>query len=472
MMLADRVLAALHRHDLLPQGGTVLVALSGGGDSVALLHLLRDLREHTTVRIAGAAHLNHRLRAAADEDERFCRDLAARLDVPIVVEHADVAALARARAMSIEEAGHHARKEFLARAAAALAADAVATGHTRDDQAETFLLRLIRGAGARGLAGIHPRAGCFIRPLLDISRAELREYLAARGIAYREDESNEDVAVVRNRIRHRLIPHLRDQWSDAIVDVLARNAAIARDDADELDRQASELATSIVLVGDEAIELDADLLRALPPALGRRLALRALASRPGAGPIGYEHVARLLDLSAAREGAAVDLPRQRATRQGSRIVLTAPLPRGPGIRVPGSSSSLPVPGETAFGDEWVISAERSSGVGDPAPAGPSGTDLCVAVSGEVDAPLTVRARRPGDALRPVGLRGRKKLQDLFTDRKVPRPDRDGVPLVVDARDRIVWVVGHAISEDFRVTDRGAAVVILKARKAQGARKHE
>jgi tRNA(Ile)-lysidine synthase len=511
MSLSDRVLAAMRAADSRGQtpnvtplgsgeGGDsrgltpIVVALSGGGDSVALLYLLRELQERGALVVASVAHLNHQLRgAAADADERFCRELAARLGLRIVVERMDVAGLADARGMSIEEAGHHAREEFLARAAAAVDAVAVATGHTRDDQAETFLLRLLRGAGARGLAGIHPRAGCFIRPLLDVSRRELREYLDVRGIAYCEDESNQDIRVPRNWIRQRLIPQLQEQWTEGIVDVLARNATIARDDADELDRHASEMAGSIVLVKDDAIELDAARLRELPRALGRRVALRAmtaalrLRSGQGAGSraIGYDHVIRVLDLAAsnARDGAAVDLPGHRAVRLGSRLVLTAPLLRSgvapafrrgrlPGLKAGTATidreAALPVPGEARFGEGWVISAERSAGIDGRVLGAPSGTDTWVAVSGEVGTPLTVRARRPGDMFRPLGLGGRKKLQDLFTDRKVPRAERDSVPVVVDAQNRIVWVVGHAIAEDFRVSDRRGAVVILKARKAQGA----
>lgn len=485
MLLVDRVLAAMRALDLVPPGGAVVVALSGGGDSVALLHLMYELHGRGVIRLAGAAHLNHQLRGeAAAEDERFCRERAARLGLRIVVERLDVAALADARGMSIEEAGHHARQAFLERAAAALGADRVATGHTRDDQAETFLLRLLRGAGPRGLAGIHPRAGQFVRPLLDVSRRELRAYLDARGAPYREDESNEDVTVPRNWIRHRLIPQLQEHWSTAIVDVLARNAAIAREDADELDRAASEAAGSNVLVKKDATEsnrvffyLDVVGLRGLPPALSRRVVLRAMTTAAGGRSIGYDHVARVLDLAAPHvtDGAAVDLPGHRALRQGGRIVLTPPLGRNAGAKAPaysrGSSpglqareNRLEIPGEARFDDGWVISAERASGGSVPVLAARAGTDMWVAVSGEVGAPLAVRGRRPGDAFRPLGLGGRKKLQDLFTDRKVPRADRDHVPLVVDAQDRIVWVVGHAVAEDFRVTDRNGAVVILKARR--------
>src|SRR6185436_783192 len=175
--LATRALETVGRHALLRDGRRVLVALSGGADSVALLLILRELERAGAVVVAGAAHLNHLLRGAdADADEAFCAALAARLGVPFLAGRVDVAALARAAKRSLEDAARTARYAFLERAADTLGADAIAVAHTKDDQAETFLLRLLRGAGARGLAAIHPRAGRVIRPLIDLERAALREY--------------------------------------------------------------------------------------------------------------------------------------------------------------------------------------------------------------------------------------------------------------------------------------------------------
>jgi tRNA(Ile)-lysidine synthase len=265
MILQRRVRRTIRRHALIAPGERVVVALSGGADSVALLHLARELEAAGDFVVAGAAHLNHQLRGAeADEDERFCAALAARLDLPIEIARIDVRELARREKRSIEDAARRARYAFFERAADRLGADVIAVAHTRDDQAETFLLRLIRGAATRGLAGIRPRAGRVVRPLLELDRSELRAYLEARGIAFREDASNLDLSNPRNRVRHELIPYLASQFSPSIAAVLAREAELARVDEDALHAEAIKIADQIVLTdeGDRAgLQLEASALR-------------------------------------------------------------------------------------------------------------------------------------------------------------------------------------------------------------------
>ena len=225
MTLAASVLRTIRRDALIEPGGRVVVALSGGPDSVALVHVLRELEDGGHVRLAGVAHFNHQLRGAdADADEAFCRTVAAELSLPIECGTADVRSAAREQRRSIEDTARSLRYGFLEQAADRLAADRIAIGHSRDDQAETFLLRLLRGSGPRGLAGILPRAGRVVRPLLDIPRAELRAYVAARGLAFREDATNEDLRIPRNRVRHELLPYLEREFSPGIAGILAREA--------------------------------------------------------------------------------------------------------------------------------------------------------------------------------------------------------------------------------------------------------
>ena len=206
--LLQQVRRTIRRHDLCPPGTRLLVALSGGSDSVALTFILRELAPNGGFSLAGLAHFNHRLRPTADRDEQFCRELASRIDLPLVVGGADVREYAAAERLGIEEAARRARYAFLHRCAADVGADRIAVGHTRDDQAETFLLKLMRGAGLTGLGGIYPRREAIVRPLLDTSRAELREYLNARAESWVDDESNSDLTNPRNRVRHRVIPEL------------------------------------------------------------------------------------------------------------------------------------------------------------------------------------------------------------------------------------------------------------------------
>jgi tRNA(Ile)-lysidine synthase len=479
MRLTTRVLETIRRHGLLRRGDRVLVALSGGPDSVALLHLLRELEETGELTVAGVAHLNHGLRENANRDEEFCRALAARMGVPFRAELTDVAGLAARIRTSLEDAGRKARYELFDRAAVDLDADAIATGHTRDDQAETFLLRIIRGAGPRGLAAIYPKSGKVIRPLLDVGRDELRTYLESIGQAYCDDETNRDVRIPRNRIRHELLPYLQREFSPGITDVLAREAAIARDDEDRLQQEAIEIADSIVLssvrvpharLGGESdateetdtVEVNASALAALSPALGSRVARLALAILGPTRFIGFEHVERFLEL-ARSEAGALSLPGQHAVRRGERVILS----RGPfrpfvnSFRVP-----LSIPGEVILEAQgWAVSAES----GDRHSSGNRGNQLAVGVQAErVVPPLAVRSRRPGDRFRPIGMRGQgKKLQDFLVDRKIAREMRDLLPLVVDSSDTILWVVGESVSEDFRVTEPSQGVIFLKARRLGG-----
>ena len=460
MSLADRVAASVERQGLISRGGRVVAAVSGGGDSVALLHLLAELAARGVVTLAGLAHVNHRLRGSeSDEDERFCRDLASRFGVPCLVESVAVADVARSRRVSVEQAGHQVRHAFFGRAAVELGADRVALGHTVDDQAETVLLRLIRGAGAAGLSGMRPRAGLLVRPLLSVSRAELRRYLADRGIAFREDASNDDRRVPRNRVRHELLPHLRT-YSPKIVDALAREADIAREDEAWLSRRANEAAADLVSSSRGVIEVDAAGLTALPPALARRVVREALARvAPGRAAVGFEPIERVR--RAAAEGLPpADLPGCRVERAGGIVRLFARRGRGGPQRRPGFAYRLEIPGEVSVPEANVtIRAEEvEPGAFGRGAAG----DATAAVVPVPAAPLVVRSWRFGDRYRPPGLGGRsRKLQDLFVDRKVPRADRTRVPIVLDAADRVIWVVGFGISHDFRRCEGSESVLILK-----------
>ena len=468
MSLADRVAASVESQALIPRGGRVVAAVSGGSDSVALLFLLAELAGRSLLTLAGVAHVNHRLRRpASDEDERFCRDLARRFGVPCLVESVPVADVARARRVSVERAGHHVRHAFFARAAAELGAGRVALGHTIDDQAETVLLRLIRGAGAAGLSGMRPRAGVLVRPLLAVGRAELRRYLAAGAIPFREDASNADLRVPRNRVRHELLPQLRT-YSPRVVEALARVADLARADEAWLSRRANEAAADLVSRERGPVELDAAGLAALPPALARRVARDALARvEPRGRGIGFDAIETVRRMAAEGRPARADVPGCRVERAAGRVRLVPRRGRGgPATRSVGFAYRLAIPGEIPVPEANV--RIRAEVVG-PGPSGAPGRGAQSRAAGPTalvalpaSAPLVVRSWRFGDRYRPLGLGGRsRKLQDLFVDRKVPRDERTRVPLVLDAAGRVIWVVGFGIGHDFRAGEGDESVLFLK-----------
>jgi tRNA(Ile)-lysidine synthase len=400
--------------------------------------------------------------------------------VPFATEREDVAALARAQKRSIEDAARRARYAFLERAADRLGAGVIAIAHTQDDQAETFLLRLLRGAGTRGLGSIRPRVRLpavapearrwVIRPLLEVERPALRAYLAARGEGWQEDATNRDVRVPRNRVRHELIPRLESQFSSAVVTTLAREAALARQDEDFLQDQAIELARRIVLTDERPqIAIDTAGLAAAPRALSSRVVLQALEQLAGGRPISFEHVEAVLRLG---PGQAVSLPGQDVVRTADVLVLKA---RRIGHRTSdigyrnGFAVLLSIPGEVELAAaSLTVTAERLDGLSErPRKWAARGREVGVAATG-LQLPLVVRSRRPGDRFRPLGAPGVRKLQDFLVDRKVARAERDTVPLVVDGRGRIIWVVGQTVAEDFRVTDPSRGVILLKVRHLGGA----
>lgn len=460
--MLDRLRQFSARHALWSPDTRLAVALSGGGDSVALLLLLRELSQAGDVQLAGAVHVNHHIRGAeAEADQRFCEDLAGRHGVPLVVLHRDVPALAAAAGQSIEVAGREARRAALLVGADDLGADDVATAHTLDDQAETVLLRMVRGVGISGLAGILPKSTRIIRPLLDVSRQDLRAWLEAGGHGWREDATNKDVVNPRNRMRSEVLPQLAAHFNPAVSGALARLAEIARAEDQVMQSAAAEAASRIVSVRPGSVAVDRHALAALPQGLARRVLRRALdAVRPDRANE-LDEVDLLGDAARASSDGPFDLGGIRVERNPTEVVLVIRDHRKPqaapfryGLSIPGSV--------TVWEAGCVVEAEGPMTAQDAADVVAPAEAAVAAVGGLAGRSLLVRSRIPGDRLRLPG--GRTKLQDLFVNRKVSRLDRDRTPIVTDAQGRIVWVGGLAVDEEFRVGDRTKAVVILKLRR--------
>ncbi|MFN7915914.1 MAG: tRNA lysidine(34) synthetase TilS [Vicinamibacterales bacterium] len=471
MSLIDIVRRTLQRHQLTGPTTRVAVALSGGPDSMALLHVLHALHRTGALQLAAVAHFDHQLRDSSASDAQFCAGVATSLDLPFITESADVREAASREGRSVEDAAHRLRYAFYDRALTRSGADVMALGHTRDDQAETFLLRLIRGAGSRGLAAMYPRNGSVIRPFLECSRAEVHAFLDTAGLAFVHDASNDDVGIPRNRVRAELLPLLQARFNPAVVEALAGSAELARADEDLLGALARDWVSKHVEAEGAMQRLSLDALMAAPKAVAFRALHEAMSRAAGPRLIGADHV-RLAWAVVLGERPAFDAPGHRVERYDNGVVLTG-RPAGSAGRpttvatspVPGFSHHLPVPGEVLIPEigcvmsaEVVLSEQNA-----PRPNG----WLAVVPKEKVAAGLGVRNRRPGDRLRP-GTAGHRKLQDLFVDRKVPREARDRVPVVTDTDGRIVWVVGHALDTDFRVTDPSQAVVILRLKGVGGS----
>ena len=318
--LHQEIRRTIRRHGLIPPGSRLLVGLSGGSDSVALTLLLQELAEPDGFTVVSLAHLNHRLRLTATRDEQFCRDLAKRVGLPIAVESIDVGSYAQTQRLSIEDAARRLRYDFLRRVAESVAADRIAVGHTRDDQAETFLLKLIRGAGLTGLGGIYPRRDALIRPLIEVGRTDLRRYLESLGQAWVEDETNDDLENPRNRIRHKVLPEMDVAGNTSSTPAIARAAAIVREDGQWLDELSERKFGVLVARSNNGLEIDVSGLMAEPPPVRRRVVLAAMRLAAPNREIGFEHGESALEVASGESGGG-EVPGPRVELRRGKMVL-------------------------------------------------------------------------------------------------------------------------------------------------------
>jgi tRNA(Ile)-lysidine synthase len=436
-------LAAVARSSRLMDGSTSAVVMtSGGPDSACAAAALARLLGPESVH---ALHVNYGLRAEADRDERTSRDLCGRLRIDLHVERPELVP------GNLQAAARRARYEAAERLRARTGADVIATGHTRTDLVETVIYRLAASPGARGLRAMPARQGRLVRPLLGLSRGESRELAIAAGLPFEDDPSNLDPAFARNRIRHEVLPVLEELG--------AAEANIAETHA-ELVEEAEVLDGAVLAELDAAgapassAAIGAGALTELTPAL-RRLALRALAERAAGRTValGRVRAAEITRLAVSAEGGLVELGGGvRAICEAGSVHFEA---ASPADAAP-EPTRLAVPGICRIG-RWEVRAELH-----PVPVEPAGPDLATLDAGVLGGELEVRTWREGDRIRPLGMDGTKSLQDLFTDRGVPRSARRELPVVV-ADGRVAWVAGVAVSEDFKLASRTEQVAVLTVR---------
>ncbi|MBE3583817.1 MAG: tRNA lysidine(34) synthetase TilS [Limnochordaceae bacterium] len=476
--LLRRVGQEIQRRHLIALGQRVLVALSGGPDSSVLLHLLVRLAPTTGWQVA-AAHLHHALRGpAADADCQRAEDLARELGVPIFVRRVDVRALAQKESLSIEAAGRRARYRFFSDLIQRPGFDRVALGHHQDDQAETVLLHLLQGSGLHGLAGMAWQRGrYYIRPLLSVSRAEIEQYVREWGWQPAQDLSNQDPTFLRNRLRHQLLPLLEKEYAPGLRHRLAQLAEVVRAE-DELIEELLDQAWARLDVQPlpagwsvQAREWDQ-----LPKALRRRAARRLLSwvmrgeretpeGSPGEGnPTTTARTGEIVTVRGAsyrliERMAAVPLPARVQLPRGwswSRSSAVAGQERyilklsEPSTTQP--CMTLPIPGKVTWQWMGLPTCLSAHVLVAPPPGRLWSCDLnhphidAEALQGKV----WVRGWQPGDRLRPLGLAGTKKVQDVFVDKKVPSEQRSQWPIVCD-EGGIIWIPGLALDERVRIT---------------------
>ena len=436
---------------LFAPGETVVVAVSGGADSVALLDILTQLDAERLNLVV--AHLNHGLRGAeSDGDQEFVAALAASYGLPFVAEMVDVAALAQNERLSLEDAGRKTRYAFLNRTAKERGATSIAVAHHRDDQAETVLIRLLRGAGGAGLSGMSSSGEMLKRPLLQVSRAELERYLKGRGLTYRTDSSNADTAILRNSIRHELIPFLK-RYNPKVSQRLAATAEILAGDEELLELMTAAAYQRIASCADGAVSFDLPSLLKEPRGLRLRLYRRALHRLRGdLLRIGTSHLEAIDRLAAStRPNARAKLPGdclvKRCYDTLSFVMGEAPATEVWEQVVPGEGSHR-LPGGCAVTVERVERPEKLD----------CGSRWVAYLAPEAAPfPWVLRSFAPGDSFIPLGMTGTQKVKELFMNEKVPPSLRRRIPLLLSGGE-IVWVPGVRMGEKARVKAATGAVL--------------
>ncbi|OGQ81162.1 MAG: tRNA lysidine(34) synthetase TilS, partial [Deltaproteobacteria bacterium RIFCSPLOWO2_12_FULL_60_19] len=448
---------------MFSRGDGVLVAVSGGPDSVALLNVLCELREEFGLRLE-VAHVQHGIRGEeAREDARFVARMARQLGLAFHLKELNIPKLKAERGKgNLEAMAREARYGFFAEVAKQQGIQKIALGHTRDDQVETLLMWLLRGSGRKGLGGMAPvlkdeggrMKAEVVRPLIETSREEIKAYLAAEALAYRTDRTNADTALLRNWIRLELLPQLRGKFGSDLHERLAHLADLMRDEEELLRGLAEGLLLEIVRQG----ELLREALVEQPKAMQRRLVRLWLEEKLGSlKGVEFEHVEEILRLiSDGPPQGRVAIPQGReVVRRYDRVRLEK---KSPGRRAVCYSYTLPVAGEVAIPEAGVKMASERCAMPIDLPSG-DGKEALLDLSSLPEI-LTVRNFRNGDRFRPLGMRGHKKLKDLFIEKKAPLEVRAALPLLL-AGDEILWIPGFGRSDVAKIGPATREVVRVR-----------
>ena len=463
-MIRLKVRKTIETKSLLKDGDRVLACVSGGPDSIALLHLLVELCRYYDIEIF-VAHLNHMLRGKeADADAEFVRKTADDLSLPFIAEKIDVKNIAKTRCMSIEEAAREARYDFYSRAAGKLNADKIATGHTRDDQAETVLMRLLKGSGSLGLSGIpyKRRFGDFwiIRPLLDATRKEIERYLKANRIPSRTDASNLETVYFRNKIRNALIPVLERYFNPNIKEGLSSMAATLSDESSFLTDLAAKKLKRIGRRTKRDMELRTKDFTREHVALQRLIVRQVIAGLKGdLKSISYRHWQGIEAIIKGSEAKSINLPGGiKAIKNRGKLIFTTKHRQQANPGRPGKAVTLKVPGD-AFIPELGIRIKAEVVKSRPDFKNKKTKNIEYANGDLAGSRLSIRTRRAGDRMKPLGMTCYKKLHDIFIDDKIALKRRNRVPIVI-SRNKILWAAGVKLSDEFRVDGDTKKIVKL------------
>jgi len=462
--LEQRTIEFISKNQLVPKDTTILVALSGGPDSVCLLHLLINLRKDLKINLH-VAHLNHKLRGPeSDDDAWYVIALCEQLKVPVTIDTRDVMAYHKLKHLTLEEAAREMRYQFFSQVMKYVNADCIATAHTKDDNVETVIMHIIRGCGIDGLRGLQPKSTMtlreesipitLIRPLLEVSKQETHQYCKAHRLKPRDDSSNKSAEFFRNRIRLQLLPALRE-YNPSIDTAILRLASIASDYFSFTEHLTHEIWATLAENKNGIIYLDRQKLITLPRAMQSQIFRQAVQAILGnTSDLEASHVEDAIGLLKKRTGKKLNLPHNlRLSLEYDRIVLARENQSScifPAIK---SEISLKVPGETQL-PGWKITTLVTLS---PYPIqGKSKFSACFDLekTGKI---FYVRNRKKGDKFQPLGMTHQKKFQDFMVDARIPSSWRDRVPIVYTP-DQIIWVVGYRIDDRVKISKSTKKVI--------------
>ncbi|PKN10435.1 MAG: tRNA lysidine(34) synthetase TilS [Deltaproteobacteria bacterium HGW-Deltaproteobacteria-7] len=458
--MIEKIEQTINKYRLLENGDRVVVALSGGADSCALLFSLLAISETCCLKII-VAHFNHGLRHdQSNEDEVFCKNLARRSGLLFVSEKMRQPAIPRG--LSPEDYFRQERYHFLDKVAADNGANKIALGHHLEDQAETVLLNFLRGSGLDGLKGMLPmRENRYIRPLMEVSRQEIINFLKVAGIAYREDSSNNSAVYLRNRIRGELIPFLKERYNPQIERNLVRMAEIIRRDDDFMCGYVNAiLASSSIQKKKDEMSFSAQYFRTLHVSLGYRL-IKALLEylAPAGKGFSSSHIQSLVDLAAGSSaGKSVSLPYGlHALKEYDRIFIRSSRIE----KVRDYAYPLTIPATVDLKERGIILSLKW-GAADEIDFNSS--QKTYLDGDKIKEPLIIRNRRRGDWFEPLGTKGTQKIKKLLIDRKIPRSERDRIALIAD-QESVIWIENMHLNERIKVSSETKKILILEIRSS-------
>ncbi len=449
-MLMRTTRATIEKYGMLKKGDRVVVGVSGGPDSVALLHILNSLKEIYKIGLH-VAHLEHGIRGSESvEDMKFVEDLCGDLSIRITSKQEKTEEIARASNQSVEATARKLRYSFFQEVLESTKSNRIATGHNANDQAETLLLNLLRGSGMAGLVGIRPAMqGRIIRPLIESTRADIEEYLNSKSITYRIDSTNADSRFERNRVRQVLIPMLEKEFNPRIVDSLARTASIFSIVNDYLHGEVEKVVAATTLIEEGRVSIDLESLKEAPVALQHLVLYRVLRSLEGDDQlVSFDIINAVFNVAMrSKSGSRIDIGSGLvALREFDKLLIGRDLALveryDVQLAIPGSTPVEPAGGTFAA----EVMSERP-GTGEVYRSGETAYfDLS-----QLELPLRARSWREGDRFVPFGLSGTKKVHDIFVDEKVPITGRSKIPIICDG-DGIIWIAGVRRSERARIKD--------------------